>query len=396
RQIVDMLNRVYPLKKCENMPKKECLYYHINECLGYCIKSIDKSVVDSMLKEIILFLKGNSDILKSKINIEMKEAAKNLNYEKAKELRDMITYIDKTLEKQKIDIKDNIDRDIIGYYIKEDYISIQIFSIRDGKIVNRVGNIIDKIGDEYENIMYYIMNYYENNFKPKEVLKSSDIDISLLSKALNIDFLIPIKGIKKQLVNMVNENAKIVLEEKFELLNKKSNKEINSILELQKKLNINKITRIEAFDNSHLFGTYTVSGMVVFIDGKKSSKDYRKYKISMDSKDDYSLFKEVLYRRYYRLLEEKQITPNLIIIDGGENQVKVAKTILTNFNLNIPVYGLKKNSKHRTYSLVDETNEIYIDQKSDAFNLLENIQNEVHRFTINYHKQIRSKGALKK
>ena len=392
RSIVYMLNRLYPLRKCEIMPKDTCLYYHINECLGYCINKIDNNILNNMLKEIVSFLKGNDDIIKNKIKYEMKEASSKLNYEKAKELRDMLINIDKVLEKQLIDINDNINRDIFGYYLKDDYISIQVFSIRNGRVIQRIGNIFDKIGDEKDNIIYYIMNYYDNNIKPKEILLSNNLDIKLLSDALNVKVIIPQKGIKKRLLDMVNDNAKIALEEKINLLT--NNKDLLAINQLQDILNIKFINRIEVFDNAHLFGTYTVSSMVVFINGKKSTKDYRKYKLSIDSKDDYASLKEVLYRRYYRLLEEKQDKPDLILVDGGENQVKVAKQVLDDFNLDIPVYGLKKNNKHKTTSLVNDINEIKLDRKSNAFYLLEKIQNEVHRFTINYHKQIRSKGAL--
>lgn len=394
RSIVDMLNRLYPLRKCEIMPKSKCLYYDINECLGYCINKVDSNIIKDMLKEIILFLKGNNNLIIKKINTSMLEESKKLNFEKAKELRDMLNNINKILEKQKIDLNDNINRDIFGYYIDKDYISIQVFSIRNGKIIKRSGNIFENIGDEKDNIIYYIANYYENNDKPKEIFLQNDLDNRLLIDALNIKILIPKKGIKKNLVDMVVENAKIILNEKLDLIIKNNNKEIQALQELETILNIKSIKRIEAFDNAHLFGTYTVSSMVVFIDGKKEPKEYRKYKLSIDSKDDYASLKEVIYRRYYKLLEEKQDRPDLILVDGGENQVSVVKKVLNDFNINIPVYGLKKDSKHKTYKLVSDIDKIDLNTKSNAFHLLENIQNEVHRFTINYHKQIRSKGAL--
>ena len=394
RKTVELLNRIYPFRKCHTMEKKVCLYYHIGQCLGYCEKNIDKDIINNMIKEVTSFLHGNYNEVKIRIKDLMKEASDSLNYERAIEYKEMLEYIDKVLEKQKISLNDNIDRDVINYYVKNDYISIQVLHLRNGKINMRDKEVFALIDSPVDTLSYYIMSFYENNELPKEILVSDKVDYNLLSNALDTKVLVPLKGVKKKLVDMAYDNAKVVLDEKFELIIRDDRRTFEANEELSRLLEIDNLKRIETFDNAHLFGTYTVSGMVVFTNGKPDKKEYRKYKITSDSKDDYHTMKEVIYRRYYRVLHDNLEKPDLIIVDGGIIQINATKEILDSLYLDIPVAGLKKNDKHRTTSLIYNGNEYNIDTTSDLFHLLTRIQDEVHRYTINYHKEIRSKGSL--
>ena len=395
RNIVNMLNRIYPLQKCAHFEDNLCLYYHIGECLGYCKKKIDKETIDNIVKEITSFLNGNFDDIRKKLKNEMMEEANKLNFERAKEIKDLLDYMDKVLEKQKIDLKDNVNRDIFNYFIKDDFISIQVLHLRNGNLVERNSYIYELNEEENDVINNFILSFYENNTDiPKEILVPDNIEIDILENILNINVINPTKGMKKKLIDMAYDNAVVGLNEKFDLIKNDLNRSIHANEELSKLLNIN-IHRIESFDNSHLFGTYTVSGMVVFVDGKPSKKDYRKFKIVSSAKDDYHLMQEVVERRYSRCINENSILPDLILTDGGIIQINATKEILDNLCLNIPVYGMRKNDKHRICALVDENNnEIEIEKNSNLFHYLEKISEEVHRFTINYHKDIRSKGSI--
>ena len=395
RNIVNMLNRIYPLQKCKHFEDKLCLYYHIGECLGYCQKKIDNDKLEQMTKEITSFLYGNYDDITRKLKNAMMEASNKLEFEKAKEIKDLLDYIQKVLEKQKIDLTDNINRDIFNYYINDDFISIQVLHLRNGNLVERNSYIYEINEDKEEIISNFILSFYENNNDiPKEILLPDEIESEILESILEIKIIKPTRGPKKKLLEMAKENAKIKLEEKIDLVKNDLNRTIKANEELSELLGIN-IHRIESFDNSHLFGTYTVSGMVVFVDGKPSKKDYRKYKIIGDIKDDYHLMIQTVERRYARVINDNLIKPDLILTDGGIIQINATKEVLDNLYLDIPVYGMKKNDKHRICALVDyNNNEIPIEKNSNLFHYLEKISEEVHRFAISYHKDIRSKGSL--
>lgn len=394
RKTVQLLNRIYPFRKCHTMDKKVCLYYHIGQCLGYCEKKINKQVINNMISEVTSFLKGNYDEVRKKINNLMLEASNSLNFERAIEYKEMLEYIDKVLEKQKISLNDNVTRDVINYYVKNDYISFQVLHLRDGRINMRDKEVFPLIDDVKDTLSYFVMSFYDKNELPKEILVSDSFDVELLQSALETKVLIPQRGLKKKLVDMAYENAKIVLDERFELIIRDEERTFGANEKLGKLVGIPNLKRIEAFDNAHLFGTYTVSGMVVFTNGKPDKKEYRKYKIDSGSKDDYHTMQEVIYRRYYRVLHDKLEKPDLIIVDGGIIQVNAAKEILDSLYLDIPVLGLKKNDKHTTTALISSEKEYEIDKTSDVFHLLTRMQDEVHRYTINYHKDIRSKGSL--
>lgn len=394
RKTVELLNRIYPFRKCHTMGKKTCLYYHIGQCLGYCENKVSKDQLDQMINEVSSFLKGNYDYLTKKIKQLMLDASEKLNYEKAIEYKEMLEYINKVLEKQKITLNDGVNRDVINYYVKNDYISFQVLHIRDGRINMRDQEIFPLV-DEIENVTSsFVISFYDKNELPKEILVGEDFNIDLLSNALNVKFIIPQKGLKKKLILMAKENAKVVLEEKFELIIRDEKRTFEANETLGKLIGIPNLNRIEIFDNAHLFGTFTVSGMVVFTNGRPDKKEYRKYKINSGSKDDYHTMQEVIYRRYYRVLHDKLQKPDLIIVDGGIIQINAAKEILNSLYLDIPVLGLKKNEKHSTTSLISQDKEYFIDKTSDVFHYLTRMQDEVHRYTISYHKDIRSKGSL--
>lgn len=394
RKTVELLNRIYPFRKCHTMGKKTCLYYHIGQCLGYCENKVSKDQLDQMINEVSSFLKGNYDYLTKKIKQLMLDASEKLNYEKAIEYKEMLEYINKVLEKQKITLNDGVNRDVINYYVKNDYISFQVLHIRDGRINMRDQEIFPLV-DEIENATSsFVISFYDKNELPKEILVGEDFNIDLLSNALNVKFIIPQKGLKKKLILMAKENAKVVLEEKFELIIRDEKRTFEANETLGKLIGIPNLNRIEIFDNAHLFGMFTVSGMVVFTNGRPDKKEYRKYKINSGSKDDYHTMQEVIYRRYYRVLHDKLQKPDLIIVDGGIIQINAAKEILNSLYLDIPVLGLKKNEKHSTTSLISQDKEYFIDKTSDVFHYLTRMQDEVHRYTISYHKDIRSKGSL--
>ena len=394
RKTVELLNRIYPFRKCHTMEKKVCLYYQIGQCLGYCENKVSKEKINEMISEVTSFLKGNYLTVRKKIENLMKEASDKLNFEAAIEYKEMLEYIDKVLEKQKISLNDNINRDVINYYVKNDYISFQVLHLIDGRINMREKEVFALVDDVKETLSSFVISFYDKNSVPKEVLVGEDFDTTLLSNALNTKFIIPEKGIKKKLVLMAEENAKIVLDEKFELIKRDEKRTFNANEELGKLLNIDNLSRIEIFDNAHLFGTFSVSGMVVFKNGKPDKKEYRKYKIVSEVKDDYHMMKEVIYRRYFKVLHEKLEKPDLIIVDGGIVQINAAKEIINSLYLDIPIVGLKKNDKHKTTALMYNDKEYLIDNTSDLFHYLTRMQDEVHRFTINYHKEIRSRGSL--
>ena len=397
RSTVNLLNRIYPLRKCRTFNKKPCLYYHIGECLGYCTHNVDKTKIEQMKKDIIRFLNGDHTLITKKISDDITKESERLNFESAKELKELLEYITITLAKQKVEISDMHSIDVFGYYEEKDYLSIQVFFIRGGKIVERHSKIMPLI-DDIENVLTrYIAEFYsEDILTPKEILVPVNVNTEILENILNTNIKTPQKGTRKSLVEMATNNAKNALKEKFELIKRDEHKTIEANEELKNILNLEKLDRIEIFDNAHLFGTFNVSGMVVFKNGRPSKNDYRKFKISIDQNDDYGTMREVLYRRYFRVLKDNLEKPDLIIVDGGIGQINVALEIIDSLNMKIPIVGLKKNDKHRTEALIKTKpiEEIKIDIKSNLFHYLERMQEEVHNYTINYHRSLRSKGQL--
>ncbi len=396
RKTVNMINRIYPLRKCENLKKEVCLYYHIGECLGYCQKEIDMEKQNQMIEEIISFLKGNSEHVVSKLKEEMQKASDNLNFEKALELKEMLKDIDVTLAKQKIDLNRNYNFDVFGFYHDHNYLSIVTFYIREGLLFGKHSDIFTTIEDPEEDLLRYIIEFYEkNNLLPKEIITSNIIDREILSNYLKIKVSSPSRGDIKKLIDLANDNAKILLEEKYETIKTDEENRLKAQEELKNLLQLEKLERIEAFDNSHLFGTFYVGGMVVFDNFLPNKNEYRKFKIETSVKDDLSAMKEVIYRRYYKVLMEEVKAPDLILVDGGELQISVAKEIIDSLGLKIPICGLKKNEKHQTSVLVNEKlQSIPMEKDSNLFLFLNRIQDEVHNYAISYHRNIKQKGTL--
>ena len=348
-----------------------------------------------MKKEITSFLNGDAKALLKKLNQEMELASSKMNFEKALEYKKMIDDINITLKNQTIVLNKEINLDLFNYYVQDNYLSIQVFFIRSGTLFGRDKKIFTFYDFPSDTLVQYIINFYEKHLLPKEILVPSDIDTKILTTYLKTNVRTPQKGDMKKLLDLAYENAKILLEEEIKTLNQNEKVRKLALKELAIVLNQKNVSRIEAFDNSHLFGTYYVSGMVVFEDFLPLKNEYRKYKIDVSTKDDLKAMEEVIYRRYYKVLMEDLKKPDIIIVDGGKNQVEVAKRVLDELNLNISVIGLKKDDKHRTTSLItSDLAEIELDLHGHLFLFLARIQEEVHRFAISYHRQIKNKGSL--
>lgn len=396
RKTVEMINRIYPLRKCDKLKKELCLYYHINECLGYCVKEIPEETINQMKKEIISFLKGDSKEIVEKIKKEMQKASDAMNYERALELKTMLEDIDITLRKQKIDLNKGYQFDLVNYYKDENYLSIEIFFIRDGLLFGRHNEIIQTMIDPEEEVTEYIIKFYEKSgVLPKELLLPPELNDELISEYFNIKTTTPQKGKIKKLLDLAKENAKEQLDLQQETLKKDDNLRLEAIEELKQLLHLDHVSRMESFDNSHLFGTFYVGGMVVFEDFLPLKNEYRKFKISTDVKDDLSAMKEVLYRRYFKVLMDNLQKPDLIVMDGGKLQISVAKEIIDSLGLHIPIIGLVKDDNHRTSYIMNDKYEILdVPKDSNLFLFFTRIQDEVHRYAITYHRNIKAKGLL--
>lgn len=399
RRIVKLLNRLYPFKKCDSMPNKVCLYYHIGECLGYCQKDINLNKLSLMEDEVLSFLKGNTSVVIKRIKDKINVASDKLNFELAKELRDELEYINIISEKQLIVLNDYINRDVIGIYFTNSTIAINILFVRNGKLLESHNKIIDVVSNLDDDLSSYLAYFYKNHEIPKEILIYKGFDgLNVIEDMYNVKILIPEKGKKRELVSLACNNAKEYFERESKLIDNKNKRTIYANQELGKLLGIKNLSRIELFDNAHLFGTFTVSCMVVFIDGEPCKNAYRKYKSTENINDDYHVMQEVIYRRYYHALVDEENLTDLIIVDGGLTQINATKEVINKLNLadKIKICGLKKDKNHRTNALIDgdSLDVIPIEKNSDLFNFLTYMQDEVHRFTITYHRQIRSKGLI--
>lgn len=400
RDIVEILNKVYPFRKCHNIPNKACLYSHLNQCLAPCINKCSRNDYTESIKSAMRFLNGSSDELTTILKQKMEEASNNLEFEQAMEYRDTINSINEIVEKQTMELNDGLSKDIFGYYSKDGLVAIQVLHMRSGKIIERSGEIFDLIGEIDEAILSYIYQFYDdtNNLVPKEIIIPYLEDYQILSELLATKVIVPVKGIKKQLLNNVMENAKNNIDnlQKMRLIEIEKTKK--PLEDLAKLLDINYPKVIELFDNSNIQGATPVSAMVRYVDGKPSYKDYRKYKVkTVKGPDDYHTMMEVIERRYKRLLAENANLPDMIIVDGGKTQVKAASIVLKKLNIEneITLIGLLKDDHHRTRGMVDRNfNEIFIDKKSDLFLLLEAMQDEVHRFAITFFKTRHNKLSM--
>lgn len=394
KNTVNLINRIYPLKKCDKLKKKVCLYYHINECLGYCEKTISKEIIDDMINDITKILNGDYKFLTKKLEEEMKNYSNNLEYEKALDMKNLINDVENTISKQIIVSNIKYNFDVFGFYEVDNFLAIETLFIRDGVVIGKVNKIINDYVDLDDAYIRYIIDFYDKYPLPKKIIVNNINGVTDIEKILNTEVFIPIKGDIKKILNMSNVNAEISSKEKIEKTLKDDIIRYESIDNLKQILGLEKLERIELFDNSHLFGTYYVGAMVVFRDFLPDKNEYRKYKIDSHTKDDLTAMKEVIYRRYQKALMEKTELPDLIIVDGGPLQISATLEVINSLKLNIPIVGLKKDKSHRTSKLVlSNLQEIDIPNKN-LFVYLYKMQEEVHRFAITYHRNIKNKGML--
>lgn len=395
-----LLDRIYPLRKCAKLPDRVCLYYHLGQCLAPCVKDIEQKVYDEMIEEITKFLNGGYEEVKAELQKNMLEAAENLEFERAKEYRDQIAHIETIMQKQKIVSGDLSNRDIFGFAVEKGWMCVQVFFVRQGKLIERDVSIFPIHRDPDEEFLTFIGRFYEipEHIKPKEIFIPTNIDESIIEKLLDVKVAIPKRGQKKELVDLAMKNAQIALHEKFQLIERQEERTVGACEELGDAMNIAAPLRIEAFDNSHMHGTDAVSAMVVFVDGRPAKKEYRKYKLRETAKhDDYGAMQEVIRRRYTRVLKENLPLPDLIIIDGGKGQMEVAREVVEDeLGLYIPIVGLAKDDKHNTSQLLFGDPPVPVEMKrtSDGFYLLQRIQDEVHRFAITFLRQQHQTNAI--
>ncbi|WP_195529674.1 excinuclease ABC subunit UvrC [Streptococcus parasanguinis] len=399
-EIKRLLDRIFPFRKCTNPPSKVCFYYHLGQCMAHTVCHKDESYFKGMAQEVSDFLKGQDDKIIDELKLKMNTAAQNMEFERAAEYRDLIQAIGTLRTKQRVMAKDLQNRDVFGYYVDKGWMCVQVFFVRQGKLIERDVNLFPYYNDPDEDFLTYVGQFYQekSHLIPNEILIPQDIDEEAVKALVDTKVLKPQRGEKKQLVNLAIKNARVSLEQKFNLLEKSMEKTQGAIENLGKLLQIPTPVRIESFDNSNIMGTSPVSAMVVFVNGKPSKKDYRKYKIkTVVGPDDYASMREVIRRRYSRVMRDGLTPPDLIVIDGGQGQVNVAKQVIQDeLGLDIPIAGLQKNDKHQTHELLfgDPLQVIELSRTSQEFFLLQRIQDEVHRFAITFHRQLRSKNSF--
>ena len=396
-----ILDRLFPLRKCKPSQTKEpCLYYHLGQCLCPYYFDVDPKVYTKIVDEVKNFLNGGHEKIESEIHQKMEKAAENMEFEKAAEYRDQIRAIETIMTRQKMTNTDLLDRDVFGYAIDKGWMCVQVFFVRQGKLIERDVSMFPFYNEAEEDFLTYIGQFYQENehFIPKEVLIPDTIDKPSVEALLATKVLQPKRGEKKKLVELANKNASVALNERFDLIARKQERTIGAVERLGNAMNIPTPIRIESFDNSNIMGTNPVAAMVVFIDGKPAKKEYRKYKIkTVNGPDDYASMREVIYRRYSRVIREGLPLPDLILIDGGKGQVDVAKDVLENqLGIDIPIAGMAKNDKHKTNELLFGTDlaVVPLERNSPEFFLLQRVQDEVHRFAITFHRQLRSKNSF--
>ena len=399
-EIKRLLDRIFPFRKCTNPPSKVCFYYHLGQCMAHTVCHKDEAYFKGMAQEVSDFLKGQDDKIIDELKLKMNSAAQNMEFERAAEYRDLIQAIGTLRTKQRVMAKDLQNRDVFGYYVDKGWMCVQVFFVRQGKLIERDVNLFPYYNDPDEDFLTYVGQFYQekSHLIPNEILIPQDIDEEAVKALVDTKVLKPQRGEKKQLVNLAIKNARVSLEQKFNLLEKSMEKTQGAIENLGKLLQIPTPVRIESFDNSNIMGTSPVSAMVVFVNGKPSKKDYRKYKIkTVVGPDDYASMREVIRRRYSRVMRDGLTPPDLILIDGGQGQVNIAKQVIQEeLGLDIPIAGLQKNDKHQTHELLfgDPLQVIELSRTSQEFFLLQRIQDEVHRFAITFHRQLRSKNSF--
>ena len=395
-----LLDRIYPLRKCNTMPDKLCLYYHIGQCLGPCVFNVTKEQNQKMIDGITNFLNGETDEVMKELKEKMHAAAEELEFEKAKEYRDLMGHIENTMLKQNMLTADMTARDCFGYAVDNGWMSVSVLFIRSGKLIEKKAEMFPMNDSAEEEFFRFIVQFYDlsSSLMPKEVHIPKEFNAELLDEALPSKVKAPMRGGKREMVELASKNASIAVENKFEIIARDEARTIKAIETLGDVMNIETPRRIEAFDNSNIQGVDPVSVMVSFIDGKPSKKDYRKYKIkTVKGPDDYASMAEAVRRRYTRVLKEGLPLPDLIIVDGAVGHMNTVKNVLLNeLSLDIPVAGLAKDDKHSTAELLygDPAEIIPMKKNSQSFYLLQRIQDEVHRFAISFHRNTRRKTSI--
>ncbi|WP_446450713.1 excinuclease ABC subunit UvrC [Tuanshanicoccus lijuaniae] len=399
-QTQQLLHRVYPLRRCNKNEKRACFYYHLGQCIGPCDHEVTKEEYQEQIQHIKQFFNGKVSKIKQALKEKMHAAAEKLEFEQAADYRNQLQYIETTIEKQTVMSQDYDNTDVFGYTYDKGWLSIQVFMLRQGSILKREVAIFPTLNDPEEEVTTFIARFYleQTQMRPKAILVPSDIDKEALSEVLNIEIHTPVRGKKRSMLELCEKNSKIALDEKFRLVEMQTLKTTGAVEALAKALNIPQAYTIEAFDHSNILGTNAVTGMVVYKDGKPDRKNYRKYKIkTVEGSNEFASTQEVIRRRYIRLLRENAPLPDLILMDGGKIQIRAARDVIENeLGLAIPVAGMVKNDKHKTAALMDGYSEelVDIDPRSQLFHFLQRVQEEVHRYAISYHRQVRSKNQL--
>jgi len=392
-ETVRLLDSIFPFRKCSKFPKKVCLYYHIKQCLGPCEYEVNPGTYKELIKKVRSFLSGNTKDFIQEYRQKMEEHSAKLEFEKAKEFKDLITAIEKTTEQQQVIFSDNKNRDIVNFIDYDNYISINILFMRNGRVLFSQSKIFTYYGKIEEILLTYLAQFYENQPIPDEILLPYGYDYNLFPEVFEDVIFVPQRGKKVKLLDIALENAKNHLNNNLSAYLNKENKTIHALKELEDVLNIDSIKRIDAFDNSNTSGQNLVSAMAVFTNGLPDKNEYRKYRVkTVETADDYAIMKEIIYRRYLAVMMDDLDRPDLIIVDGGLIQLRAAKQILNELNLDYPAIGLKKNSKHKTESIITmDEKEIKLDKHSNLYSLLYKIQEEVHRFAISYQRNVAGK-----
>ena len=391
-RIVDLINKIFPIRKCKNIPSSPCLYYHLGQCLAPCINQIEDDVYNQMRENIKDFLKGNNQKYIREIKEKMIEASNKEDYEAAKEYKDILDSIEHINMSLSVESNDKIDRDIFAYSSRNGYLSLAFMIYRNGLLLGKESHVVEAFGNEEDQVVELISQLYSRLPEPKEVIINSNYIVEELSTYLSANVISVSKGKFFDLVMSAKKNADNALDEYF-LSSKLDTDKIALLEELGELLEISTPYHIELFDNSHLQGSSPVGAMVAFINGESAKHLYRKFKIEHEeTRDDFASMKEVITRHYLRNKNENKKMPDLILVDGGLPQVKAASTALKEIEVNIPVYGLYKNDKHSTSGIIDINEKEYPITNKKLFFLLTRMQDEVHRFAISFHKEKRNKS----
>ncbi|MTI67537.1 MAG: excinuclease ABC subunit UvrC [Firmicutes bacterium] len=423
---IDIIRNLYPIRTCKKdfsnyeHNDRPCLNHHINKCLAPCQGNVDYDKYMEMIEEIKMFLNGKEETLIDIIEEKMKKASKNMDFESAAKYRDQLMSLKHILQKQKVVSTSMNDQDIIALARGIDEACIQVFFVRSGKVIGREHYILTDVEnkDRSEILSSFTKQFYIGSaYVPKEILIEEDFnDREIISKWLSekrgskVYIKVPKRGEKNHLMEMVRTNAINTLKQYSDRIKRKMKNSTETIKELKELLSLEYVPkRIEAFDISNIQGVESVGSMVVFENGIKKSSDYRRFKIKGGyGPNDYASMEEIIYRRFSRGLKEKElirenkvgiesfsIFPDLIMMDGGKGQVNIAKKVINDFNLNIPVCGLVKDDFHKTRGIIYNNEEIKISKNCKTFKLITRIQDEAHRFAINYHRSLRGKKVFK-